>query len=254
MIRADNLIWNIKARRIIDDVSLTLTKGETVALLGPNGSGKSSLIRLIAGLRPADSGNITLDDRPLDEYPRRHIAQHIAVLEQEAKTPLSMRAIDVVMLGRIPYWKSWQQGGEADRNIARHALQQVGMQHLAERNWSDLSGGERQRIQLAKALAQETDYLLLDEPTNHLDIHHQLEFLNLLRQTGKGCLIALHDLNLASIYSDRTILLTNGCIKAQGNTVDVLQSETIATHYRLRCEESSTSLDHHPRFHFRERG
>lgn len=253
MIKAEQVSWSIGDKTILKDISLAISRNEVVALIGPNGCGKSSLIRLLSGLRTPDIGQITLNDIVLNDLKKNDIARNIAVVEQESKTPIAMSAYDVVMLGRIPYWKNWQRASKDDKNIVLSCLNKVGLENLTQRNWEALSGGEKQRVQLAKSLAQQTDFLLLDEPTNHLDIHHQHEFLGLLRETTKGCLISLHDLNLASIYSDRAVLLNNGRIECIGDTQSVLQTEDIERVYSIACKSNIGLLDQHQRFHFREK-
>ena len=114
-----------------------------------------------------------------------------------------------------------------DYEIARYALEQVGLSDFENRNFNTLSGGEQQRVILARALAQRTECLVLDEPTNHLDIKYQLELMTIVKRLDATVVSAIHDLNLAAIYCDRIIALKDGHIVCSGTPQDVLSSDTI---------------------------
>lgn len=242
-IELKDISWSFGDMVVLRDVSLSVAEGEVVGLVGPNGSGKSSLLRIAAGLRPPRSGSVCIDAVPVASMPRRRLAQLMSFLEQESHTPLDLRVMDVVLLGRIPHRPSWAKVTEEDRSIARNTVEAVGVQHLADRRWTQLSGGERQRVQLARALAQQPKYLVLDEPTNHLDIRHQLEFLSLVRRSGATALISLHDLNLAASYCDRVAVLHQGGISHVGPPRESMTPATIEAVYRVRCEQVRSSLD-----------
>ena len=98
-ITAENLVWKIGRRTVVDGVSFQVTQGQTLGLLGPNGSGKTSLLRLLAGLRKPFSGRVLLDDQDIQRMPRRRLAQRVAFVEQHASTTANLRVIDVVKLG-----------------------------------------------------------------------------------------------------------------------------------------------------------
>jgi iron complex transport system ATP-binding protein len=125
--------------------------------------------------------------------------------------------------------------GRKDHEIVRKVLEQTGISEMAERPIDELSGGEQQRVLLARALAQSTPILLLDEPTNHLDMRHQTGFLSLVRQlavdNGLAVLVALHDLNLASLYTDRVAILVQGQLKALGTPGQVFSEDVLSPIY-----------------------
>lgn len=173
--------WGVREKAIVDGVTLAVRRGSTVGLLGPNGSGKSSLLRVIAGLRSASSGVITLGDDDLGAMSRRQIARRMAVVDQEVTTDTQPSVRDVISLGRLPHRAPWSPSSSEDRAIVDDAAASTHTSELLDRPYSTLSGGERQRVQIARALAQQPCDLLLDEPTNHLDIRHQLELLELVR-------------------------------------------------------------------------
>jgi len=133
--------------------------------------------------------------------------------------------------------KPWRDFSDKDRDVVMQTMDAVGISRLATRCFTELSGGERQKVVLAMALAQETGLLLLDEPTAHLDISHQVEILELLaginRKKGLTILAAMHDLNLASAYFRRLILLKGGSVVADGSPQRVLTSAVIGDAYSI---------------------
>ncbi|NEE03879.1 ABC transporter ATP-binding protein [Phytoactinopolyspora halotolerans] len=223
--------WSVDGALIVDGVSLSAKAGSLTGLLGPNGSGKSSLLRTIAGMTRPDGGMVNLGGEDLLGMRRRERARRVAVVEQETHTDVPLRVLDVVRLGRTPH-----KATEHDDDLARNALNTVGMHDLAERDWHTLSGGERQRVHLARALVQEPELLLLDEPTNHLDVHFQLSLLAKVRELGVTSLAALHDLNLAASYCDHVVVLDDGRVAAAGAPEDVLVPEVIRRVFNVDCD------------------
>ncbi|UFM64658.1 ABC transporter ATP-binding protein [Paracoccus sp. MA] len=230
---AQSLSLALRGRKIIRDVSLEVTPGETLALVGPNGSGKSTLLRLLAGLVRPDWGAIRLEGQPLARLSRRGIAQRIALVEQQADTAERLTARAAVELGRTPWLSALASWSERDERQVARALDAVEMTALADRSWATLSGGERQRLHIARALAQEPGLLLLDEPTNHLDIHHQLAILGFIRQLPITTVIALHDLNQA-MGCDRVAMLDGGRLVACGPPPEVLRPDLVAHVFGIR--------------------
>lgn len=234
-LEAGRVHWAPRGRLVVDEVSLQVEAGTTVGLLGPNGSGKSSLIRILAGLRPPDSGEVLLDGSPLAGLSRRRLARRLAVVEQEPATSQDLRVRDVVALGRVPHHPAWAPDSAHDRAVIEESAAHAGIADRLDQRFSTLSGGERQRTQIARALAQEPEILLLDEPTNHLDVRHQLALLALVRRMPTTCLVALHDLNLAAAYCDQVFVLAEGRVVAGGPPAQVLTEALIAEVYGVRA-------------------
>lgn len=224
----------VRGRALLDNVSLTIARGEVLGLVGPNGSGKSTLMRLLAGLVRPDRGRVMLDGRPMGEMSQRQIARQIALVAQSAETSDRVTVRDAVALGRTPWLDAMSPWSMQDDAHVTCALRRVDLAHLALRDWSTLSGGERQRAHIARALAQDPQILLLDEPTNHLDIRHQLSILDLVSSLRVSTVIALHDLNHA-MRCDRLAVLQNGRLEALGAPADVLCPDNLARVFGVRA-------------------
>ncbi|WP_449547313.1 ABC transporter ATP-binding protein [Lelliottia amnigena] len=223
---AENITWKVGKKVIVNNVSLTVSRGQTVGLLGPNGSGKSSLLRVLAGLRRPHSGCVTLDDKNISQIAKKQLARRVAFVEQHGMTEANMRVRDVVKLGRIPHHSPFSNWSAQDDETVTAALERVDMLKKSEQGWQSLSGGERQRVHIARALAQTPTEILLDEPTNHLDIHHQIQLMKLISELPVTSIVAIHDLNHASMFCDALIVMQNGEIVASG-TPDEILTETL---------------------------
>jgi iron complex transport system ATP-binding protein len=235
MLEIQGLSVGYHDRMILNGVSLSVHAGEVVALIGPNGAGKSTMIRAISGVLPRSRGNIRLCDNDISMFSSAQRARTLAVVPQAQSLPLSFNVYQTILLGRTPYLGWLGQAGQRDHAAAYKAMTQTKTEHLAERCIGELSGGEQQRVLLARALAQATPILIMDEPTNHLDISHQTSFLNLARrlavENGLAVLVALHDLNLTSLYADRVAVLADGELKAVGTPEEVFVEEHLSPIY-----------------------
>jgi iron complex transport system ATP-binding protein len=223
------------ARRILDQVSVTVAPGEFLAIIGPNGAGKSTLLHVLAGSLAPDDGTVELNGRALSSLPARDLARRRAVLTQSPSLAFSFTALQLVLIGRSPHMGS--HPGRADLRAAAAAMKETGIAHLAERSYLTLSGGERQRVHLARVLAQLHSeeagdrYLLLDEPTNNLDLGHQhLALAAARRMTDEGVGIAaiLHDPNHAVAYADRILVLHRGRTYAEGAAADMMNERLMS--------------------------
>ncbi|HKN04698.1 MAG TPA: ABC transporter ATP-binding protein [Buttiauxella sp.] len=221
-IAAENITWRVGQKTIVNNVSLSVASGETVGLLGPNGCGKSSLLRILAGLRRPNSGAVTLDGQNIARIAKKQLARRVAFVEQHGMTEANMRVVDVVKLGRIPHHSPFSNWSTQDDATVTAALQRVDMLSKSEQGWQSLSGGERQRVHIARALAQSPTEILLDEPTNHLDIHHQIQLMKLVSELPVTSIVAIHDLNHASMFCDALIVMQEGQIVASGRPQEIL--------------------------------
>jgi iron complex transport system ATP-binding protein len=221
---------------VCSDLEITINSGERWCVLGRNGTGKTTLLHTLAGLRPPDAGNITLNDQPLSHLSRKSVAQHLGLLFQDHTDAFPASVLETVLTGRHPWLGPLQWESNQDLVIAKNALHAVDLCNMEERMVNTLSGGERRRAGIACLLTQEPQLLLLDEPTNHLDIHHQISMLNLLQehitQNGKALLLVMHDLNLAVRYCNRFLLLFGDGETVQGTADPVLTQTNLERLYQ----------------------
>jgi iron complex transport system ATP-binding protein len=220
---------------ILKDVSFSVNPGEVVALIGPNGAGKSTLMRAVSGVLPRKHGTVHLCGKDISHLTSEQRARTLAVVPQAQSLPMAFNVYQTVLLGRTPYIGWLGQAGKHDHDVVHEAMLQTKTDHLADRCMGELSGGEQQRVLLARALAQATPILIMDEPTNHLDVRHQTSFLNLARQLAAqnklAILVALHDLNLTSLYADRVAVLADGELKSIGTPEEVFVEEILSPIY-----------------------
>jgi iron complex transport system ATP-binding protein len=245
MLKIENLTIFYGDRKILNNINLNVNSGEVVALIGPNGAGKSTLIRGVSGVIPIRSGEIYAGDVNLKSLSSMQRARQIAVVPQAVSLPPAFTVWETVLLGRTPYLNFLGQTSAKDEELTRLALEQADVLHLINSRMSEISGGEQQRVLLARALVQDTPILLMDEPTAHLDIRHQLDLLKLIakyaREKNLTVLIALHDLNLASLFADRIAIVQNGVLCVAGSPQETLTTEILNSIYNVPVH-----VIHHP--------
>jgi iron complex transport system ATP-binding protein len=229
----EHLGFHYGRKPTLNDVNLSFTRGEVVALVGPNGSGKSTLVRCMLGmLRPAD-GVVRLAGQDVRSIPARRRAQLVAYVPQASPPAFPMTVFDTCLLGRSPHIGA--RATREDHVAVERMLRRLHLEDFAFRLLSELSGGERQRVMLARALIQETAVLILDEPTSALDIRNQLQTLRLVvevsRERGVTAFIAIHDLALAARFSDRVVLMQSGRVVGMGDWRSTLTPDAIREVY-----------------------
>lgn len=232
MLEAKGLTLRYGSRTILDNISFCAERGEICALIGANGSGKSSLLHALAGLKGTSSGEVALAGRPIGTYSRREIARQIALLPQSPRAPEGFSVAQLVSHGLFAQHGLFARSRVAHaKQVVSQALEQTGLTDFSDRPFDSLSGGEQQRVWIAMTLAQQPRLLLLDEPTSYLDMGHQLEVLSLLRglvkQSGMGVLMVLHDINHASLFADRIVALNACRIVADGAPAEVVTADLV---------------------------
>jgi iron complex transport system ATP-binding protein len=232
MLRVERVGIQASSRWLVRDVSFTLERGEVLAILGPNGAGKSTLLAALAGdITPAE-GHILLGDRPLASYKAIDLAQRRAVLPQQTFVQFAFTAREIVEMGRAAI-----DPERVDRAVIDRVLRETEAYDMQHRVFPTLSVGEQSRVSLARVLAQETPVLLLDEPTAALDLRHQQLVMELARQMaerGAALAVVLHDLNLASAYADRILLLREGRLAALGPPRETLTEPLLSDIFGCR--------------------
>ncbi len=236
---AEDLSFGYTEKPVLDGVGLELNEGEMLGIIGPNGSGKSTLLGLLCGLLSPTRGRVILRGRPLSTYSPDAVAQVMGVVPQTPQLAPGFTVLETVLSGRFALMGRRLFENEEDHRAADRALAMTGLSELGERPAGELSGGERQRLALARALAAEPGLLLLDEPTSALDLDHQLKTMAMLEnaclEEGLGVCQVSHDLNLASLFCDRLLLLGRGRRPlALGRPEDVLTPELLEAAYGVK--------------------
>lgn len=236
LIKIDNLNAGYNKELIIRDISLEIKKGDFIGIIGPNGSGKTTLLRTMSKVLIPQKGDIYLQDKNIQQMNLKEFCQKTAFVSQDTIINFPFTVLEIVLLGRIPHIKRMQPETKKDFAIAQDALSMTDTLNLKTKNIDELSSGERQRVIIAKALTQEPILMFLDEPTSHLDIGHQIQILDLLkklnRQNYLTIVMVLHDLNLASLYCNRLILLNEGKVFKEGLPDEVLTYQNIEAVYK----------------------
>ncbi|WP_030008109.1 ABC transporter ATP-binding protein [Picosynechococcus sp. NKBG042902] len=232
LLEGEHLFGGYTKRSVVQDVNLTVHPGEWLTIVGGNGSGKSTLLRLLSRILKPQRGVVRLDGKAIQRRSPQEIARSLAILPQQSRIPMGLTVRQLVGLGRAPHQRWWQwEYSEADQAQIHQALAQTQLLPFADRPVAQLSGGERQRAFLALALAQKPKILILDEPTTFLDIHYQLELLELLKQLNRQqnltIVTVLHELNLATRYSDRLAMIKDGKLFALGTPAAVITPENL---------------------------
>jgi iron complex transport system ATP-binding protein len=231
LLEARALSVSIGGVRVVEDLDLNLAPGESVGILGPNGIGKSTLLLVLAGIRRPQRGAIRLDSEPLAEMDRRRAARKLGMLTQNTRFAFDASCLEVALSGRHPHLGTLARESAVDYRRAEDALEAVDLAALKDRSCRALSGGEQRRLALARVLTQDPEVLLLDEPTNQLDPAHQVAVLDHLwhrNRRGRGAqLMAIHDLNLATCYCDRVLLLHGDGRWALGPSSEMLTEQRL---------------------------
>ena len=233
------------ARTVLDGVSLSVERGEMMAVLGPNGSGKTTLLKILSGVL-TPKGGVKLNGKTVESYARRELSKLFAIVPQESRINFPYTVAEVVLMGRASYHSPIALEGKKDLDVAKASMELTDSLSFADRYLHELSGGEKQRVMLARALAQEPQILLLDEPSAFLDLKHQIQSFELLRRLNRErsltIVAALHDLNLAALFFPRLVMLCSGTIYRDGAPSEVLTEKTIDEVYGIRVRVEQDPL------------
>jgi iron complex transport system ATP-binding protein len=240
----ENISLIFRDKLVLENISFSVTAGEFFVIIGPNGAGKTSLLKVLAGLQKTQHGSVTIKNRNITKYRRRNLSQIMAIVPQHIEVGFPFTVADTVIMGRTPHLGILGMEGKEDYLRAREAMEFTEVAHLAERKLYQLSGGELQRVIIARAICQQPEIILLDEPTTALDPAHQLKIMDLMekfrREKGTTIIMVSHDLNLASMYGDRLLLLKEGRVVETGAPKSVLNKELLEESYgcRMMVDES----------------
>lgn len=235
---------------VIKGISLEINKGDFMGIIGPNGSGKTTLLRLMSKVLLPKTGTITFQGNDISAMCLKEFAKVVSFVAQDTMINFPFTVLEMVLMARIPHLKRMQFETREDCLIAEKAMAMTDILHLREKKIDEISSGERQRVIIARAIAQEPLLLFLDEPTSHLDIGHQIQALDLLRrlnrQNNVTIIMVLHDLNLASEYCNRIVLLNEGKIFKEGSPREVFTYQNIETVYKTVIVVSNNPINSKP--------
>ncbi|WP_373636797.1 ABC transporter ATP-binding protein [Yoonia sp. BS5-3] len=247
----ENLSLRYDKTPVLTDVSAAIPDGKVTSIIGSNACGKSTLLKCLSRLLSPSAGAALLDGKAIHKQDTKSVARQVALLPQSTTSPQGMTVADLVRNGRTPHQNPLQQWSTKDQEIVSRSIAQVGLTDLADHQLSTLSGGQRQRAWIALALAQDTNILLLDEPTTYLDLVNQIEILKLIRnlqQTSQLTVVmVLHDINLATRFSDNLIALKDGDILFSGAPSELVTEENMEKVYGLASSiisDPHTGLPH----------
>lgn len=245
-----NLVVGYDKHIVVPGFNVEIEKGKITSIIGPNGCGKSTVLKAIGRIIRKESGTIIINDKDIKDLKTKEIAKELAILPQAPQAPGTINCYDLVAYGRYPYQKGFGKLSEEDKKIIKWALDVTYMSEFALRPIDTLSGGQRQRVWIAMALAQQTGIILLDEPTTYLDLNHQLEVLELLKDLNEKekvtIVMVLHDLNLASKYSDYLLAMKDGEIINFGSPEIVFTKEMLKKCFLLNGEIISDPFTNKP--------
>jgi iron complex transport system ATP-binding protein len=236
-LKVNGIEFGYKSSPVLKNVSMELNRSEFLAVIGPNGAGKSTLIKCIDRILEPKKGSILIDGLETKRITRNDLAKRLGYVPQNGTQAFPATVFDVVMMGRRPH-SGWRDSAR-DMEIVHETLCRLGLDEIALNDFNELSGGQKQKAIIARALVQEPELLQLDEPTSNLDIRHQLEVMSLMRsivtEKGISAISAVHDLNLATKYADKILMMKDGIIVAEGTPAEVFTEENLRSVYDVRA-------------------
>jgi iron complex transport system ATP-binding protein len=242
MIKLDNISCGYNNTYVVNNICIEILNGQNICIVGPNGCGKSTLLKAIVGL-VGFKGVISIDGKDVKLLKRKEIAKKIAFMSQITSVYFSYTVFETVMLGRYSKVSNsvFATHSKKDVDYVNNCIDAVNISHLKNRFITDLSGGELQRVFLAKVFAQDPEIILLDEPTNHLDLKYQIELVEYLKKWSKNSekivIAVLHDINLALLFADKLMLMSNGSKVAYDTKTSILQSDYFNEIYGINVKE-----------------
>jgi iron complex transport system ATP-binding protein len=235
MISVQSLSKFYGKKSVVEDVTVDIQPGKITSFIGPNGAGKSTLLSMVSRLLDADTGEVLIDKSDVKKMKSNEFAKRVSILKQSNYMDVRLTIRELVSFGRFPYSKG--RLTEEDERIVDQSLEYMHLTDMQDSFLDELSGGQRQRAFIAMVIAQDTEYILLDEPLNNLDMKHSVQIMKILRRLvddlGKTVVIVLHDINFASVYSDRIVAMKDGKVVKDGRTDEIIQSDALKEIYDM---------------------
>ncbi|MGL5764777.1 MAG: ABC transporter ATP-binding protein [Sarcina sp.] len=235
MIEIKRISKKYQDKKVLDDVSFSIKKGELTSFIGPNGAGKSTVLNIIARLLKADQGMVFLEGKNINEWSDEDFAKKISILKQTNNINTRITIKELVSFGRFPYSQGFLTS--KDYEFIDKAIDYMQLKEIENSYLDQISGGQRQRAFIAMIIAQDTEYILLDEPLNNLDMKHSVQmmkvFRNLVDELNKTVVIVMHDINFASCYSDKIVVLKEGSLIKNSKTSEVINDKFLSDIYEI---------------------
>lgn len=235
MIEVKNIVKKYGNKVVVNNVSLNIEKGKITSFIGPNGAGKSTVMSIIARIMKKNSGQVIIEGKDLEKWDSKELAKKVAILKQANHINVRLTIKELVSFGRYPHCEGRLTA--EDEKYIDEALEYMKLKDIENRYLDELSGGQRQRAYIAMVIAQNTDYVLLDEPLNNLDMKHSVQMMKVLRglvdDLGKTVVIVMHDINFASVYSDRIVILKEGEVVKDSETRNIIEKGLLEDIYEI---------------------
>ena len=229
-LEAKNLSAGYDGKALLDQVALSVHRGEIAVLIGPNGAGKSTILTMIGRLQKPDAGSITVGGMDILGKKSGEVAKHLSILRQENHFVTRLTVRQLVGFGRYPY--SHGRLNVEDEKYISEAIDFLNLKQFENRYLDQLSGGQRQRAYVAMVLAQDTEYVLLDEPLNNLDMRHSVQMMGRLRDAARELdrtiVGVLHDINFAAHYADHIIAMKEGGVVEAGPVGEIMNGDVLS--------------------------
>ncbi len=236
MVSIETVTFQYGQNRLFSDFSLTVCESEFLSIIGPNGSGKSTLLKLILGILKPSKGKIAIFGKEISKLRRKSISKIVSGVLPDFNPAYSFSVEEIVAIGRTPYAKAFSDYSKEDYRYIEEALTETALTALRKKPFEHLSSGEKQRVLLAKCFAQRTPLLLLDECVAHLDpghVQHIMEVVKEKNRKDKVTVVAVfHDINLASLYSDRIAVINQGRVSYLGTPQETIHKPLMEKVYR----------------------
>ena len=236
----DNISFAYDSAPILKELSLFIQESDFIGLIGPNGSGKSTLLKIMGGILKSDSGCIKFKGSETRRISKKIFAQSVSWIPQGNPMVFPFKVSEVVLMGRHPHLSALSFESHEDFNISQRAMKTTMTSEFSERFFNEISEGEKQRVMIASALAQNPELMLLDEPTSALDLKYQIEIMNILKDLNTNhkmtLIVAMHDLNLASRFCNRIILINEGKVVSDGTPLQVLKKDILEQVYGIELD------------------
>ena len=236
-----NLFFNYGEKKILKNINIEFEEKKIIGILGMNGCGKSTLLKNIIMYLKPHSGEIKLNEKNLKNISAKERGKIFGFIPQKSQLTSGFTVEEIIAMGKSSQIKNLWKGLEKNDYMSiQKQIERFKIRNFIREDIENLSGGEQQRVLLARALVNEPDILILDEPTSALDIHYSIEILNIIKNLVKEnsmiCVIAIRDLNLASLFCDEIVFMKDGKIIYHDKSNKLLEEDKLKEVYNFKCK------------------